>query len=151
MKKFFDLYTITMLLIFILGLIVTGTSGNWTAFIWIITGILWMLMSRRHELSSEELKLYYESKIAELRLNRDEYLKLYKQYQDKYDAKLKENYDLTCDNQSLTEANEYLAKINLELSEKNKTQDTQAEQEAPVQGKLKVKVKKKKSTQMREQ
>ena len=139
MKRFFDLYTITMLLIFILGLIVTGTSGNWTAFIWIITGMLWMLMSRWRELSSEELKLYYESKIAELRLNRDEYLKLYKQYQDKYDAKLKENYDLACDNQSLTEANEHLTKINLELSEKDEHQET------PVQGKLKVKVKKKSS------
>ena len=117
MKKFLNLYSAVMLFIFILGLVLSAMAQNWSAFAWIITGILWFLMARFHETSKQELTEEYEGKIAELRAVRDDYMKQYKTYSDKYEAKLKDNYELASANLELAKQNEQLVKENRRLNE----------------------------------
>ena len=144
MKKFFNFYSAVMLLIFIVGLVLAAVSQNWTTFAWIITGILWFLMARFHETSEQDLIEEHEGKIAELRNVRDVYLKLYKEYSDKYDAKLEENYDLASKNQQLAKDNLRLAKENLELGGKGSTLGTApVEEHRGTHGNIKIKRKKK--------
>ena len=131
--------------VFILGLITTATAGNWVAFIWVVIGLLWMGMSRGHEVQKEALREDYEDRLTELRGTRDEYIKLYKDYSDKYDAKLKENYDLACHNKSLAEDNERLAKLNIEM-----TAAVQNDVQEPVirHGNIKIRKKRKPSPEV---
>jgi hypothetical protein len=142
MKKFFNLYSAVMLFIFIVGLVLSAMSQNWSAFTWIITGILWFLMARFHETSKQELTEEYEGKIAELRAVRDDYMKQYKTCSDKYEAKLKENYDLACENKRLAEDNERLAKLNLQLSDAG---TTVGQKDEPVTQHGNIKIRRKKS------
>ena len=147
MKKFFNLYSAVMLFIFIVGLVLSAMAQNWSAFAWIITGILWFLMARFHETSKQELQGLieeYEGKIAELRAVRDDYMKQYKTYSDKYDAKLKENYDLACENKRLAEDNERLAKLNLQLSDAGTTVG-QKDEPVTQHGNIKIRIKKSKT------
>lgn len=131
MKNLLNVSTLVMGVIFILGLITTAIAGNWVAFIWVVIGFLWMGMSRGHEVQKEELREDYEDRLTELRGTRDEYIKLYKDYSDKYDAKLKENYDLACHNKNLSEDNLRLAKENQELSGKGGTKNKRKKKAAP--------------------
>ena len=131
MKNFLNVSTLVMGVIFILGLITTAIAGNWVAFIWVVIGFLWMGMSRGHEVQKEALREDYEDRLTELRITRDEYIKLYKEYSDKYDAKLKENYDLACHNKNLSEDNLRLAKENQELSGKGSTKIKRKKKAAP--------------------
>ena len=94
MKKFLNVLTLVMGVIFILGLITTAIAGNWVAFIWVIIGFLWMGMSRGHEVQKEELREDYEDRLTELRGTRDEYIKLYKDL-------IEDNLRLTNENQEL--------------------------------------------------
>ena len=72
MKNFLNVFTIVMGVVFILGLITTATAGNWVAFIWVVIGLLWMGMSRGHEVQKEALREDYEDRLTELRGTRDE-------------------------------------------------------------------------------
>lgn len=145
MKKFLNVFTLVMGVIFILGLITTAMAGNWVAFIWVVIGFLWMGMSRNHEVQKEMLKEDYENKLTELRGTRDEYIELYKDYSDKYDAKLKENYDLASHNKTLAEDNLRLAKENQELGGKGSTLGAApvVEEHRGTHGNIKIKRKKK--------
>lgn len=144
MKKFFNFYSAVMLLVFIVGLVLAAVVQNWPAFVWIIPGILWFLMARFHETSKQELIEEYEGKLTELRNVRDVYLKLYKEYSDKYDAKLQENDDLACHNKDLVEDNLRLAKENQELGGKGSTLGTAlVEEHRGTHGNIKIKRKKK--------
>ena len=134
MNKFFNLYTSIMLLIFVLGLIVTGTSGNWTAFIWIITGLFWMLYARCHELSKENLKVEYEELLSVVRKTRDGYIELYSETDKKLNAQLQKNIELFNKNKELELDNERLKSLNRQPDEK-----------VTGHGNIKVKVKKKKT------
>lgn len=144
MKKFLNVFTLVMGVIFILGLITTAMAGNWVAFIWVVIGFLWLGMSRGHEVQKEMLKEDYENRLTELRVTRDDYIRLYKEYSDRYDAKLKENYDLACHNKELIEVNLRLAKENQELGGKGSTLGTApVEEHRGTHGNIKIKRKKK--------
>ena len=144
MRKFLNVITLVMGVIFILGLITTAAAGNWVAFIWVVIGFLWMGMSRGHEVQKEALREDYETRLTELRGTRDEYIKLYKEYSDKYDAKLKENYDLACRNKDLYEDNLRLAKENQEFGGKGSTLGAApVEEHRGTHGNIKIKRKKK--------
>ena len=103
MKKFFNVFTVIMLIVFLGGLVSTAVSGNWTAFIWVFIGALWMLMARNHEVVRDRIIEENEAEVAELSHLHSELDKKYNETVRKYDAKLKENYDLTCENKRLSE------------------------------------------------
>jgi hypothetical protein len=118
MKRFFNFFTVVMLIIFLGGLVVTAVLGNWLAFVWIIIGAIQMLIAREHEMVRDRLADDYEAQLLEAQHLRLELEEKYEAVSDKYQAKLKENYDLACHNKSLAEANVRLAQENQELGGK---------------------------------
>lgn len=157
MKKFFNIFTIVMTAFFILGAVttVTATPANWLAFIWVLVGFLWMVMSRAHELQGEQLREDYEERITELKTSRDEYMKSSKDYLNKYNAKLNENYGLAARNKALTEDNLRLIKENLDLGGKGEALGAApvvqpAAQESMPHGNIKLKTKGKKKAAPKE-
>ena len=157
MKKFFNFLTIVATVFFILGAVaaVTADPANWIAFIWVLIGFLWMVMSRGLELQKEQLRKDYEERITELKTSRDEYMKSSKDYHTKYNAKLNENYGLAARNKALTEDNLRLIKENLDLSGKGETLGAApvvqpAAKESMPHGNIKLKTKGKKKAASKE-
>ena len=148
MKKFFNVFTIVMTVFFILGAVtaVTATPANWITFIWVLVGFLWMVMSRAHELQKEQLRNDYEERITELKTSRDEYMKSSKDYHNKYNAKVNENYALAARNKALTEDNLRLIKENVDLGGVVQP----AAQESMPHGNIKLKTKGKKKSAPKE-
>lgn len=103
MKKFFNVQTLVMSLLFIAGFIASAIAENAVACIWIFTGHIWVNIARLRELETENLREEYEVKLTQLRHNRDSYMRSYNEYMSKYDAKLEENLRLARDNKQLTE------------------------------------------------
>ena len=89
------------LVLFGLGLGTTAAAANWTAFCWVITGLLWFLFYWFSKIEYETTIDEKEEQLKDLRKNRDDYMGLYKHYWDKYDEKLKQNLELAEDNVSL--------------------------------------------------
>ena len=102
MKKFLDVLTVILLVFFIAGLVSTALAGNWVAFIWALAATLWMLFSRQQSVWRDEDKEEYEAKLADVRRDRDEFMRLYKEYWDNYRAKVDDYEALVHENERLT-------------------------------------------------
>lgn len=102
MKKFLDVLTVILLVVFIAGLVSTALTGNWVAFIWALIATLWMLFSRQQSVWRDEDKEEYEAKLADIRRDRDEFMRLYKEYWDSYRAKVDDYEALVQENERLT-------------------------------------------------
>ena len=87
MKRFFNFFTVVMLIIFLGGLVTTAVLGNWLAFVWVIIGTLQMLIAREHQMVRDRLADDYEAQLQEVR-------HLNSELEKKYEAKLKENLEL---------------------------------------------------------
>lgn len=121
MKKIVNISMIIMLVVFGLGLGTTAAATNWTAFCWVITGLLWFLFywfsKIGYETTIDEMKEQHAEQVKDLRKNRDDYMELYSKYWDKYDEKLQENLDLAQENVGLCQKNLMLAEKNKMMSE----------------------------------
>jgi len=151
MKKFFNVFTIVMIVFFIVSAIATATAvpANWVAFVWVLIAFLWMAMSRGHELQKEELKKDYEERISELKASRDEYMKSAKDYREKYNAQVNDNYYLAKRNKALSEDNLRLVKENLDLRGNDETLGTApVEEQRGTHGNIKIKRKTRGSTKV---
>ena len=134
MKKFFDIPTIIVSAVFVIGLISTAIAANWTAFIWAFIGLLWMLFSRCMAVRSEaEITKVREESAVELAEARKER----KYYADKYDAKLQENQMLS---EKLALLQDEYTKV---LDASDKQLGSPVDSEPKVHGNIKVKRKKK--------
>ncbi len=102
MKKFLDVLTVILLVLFIAGLVSTALAGNWVAFIWALAATFWMLLSRQQAVWRDETKEEYEAKLADVRRDRDEFMRLYKEYWDSYRAKVDDYEALVHENERLT-------------------------------------------------
>lgn len=102
MKKIVNITMFIMLVLFGLGLGTTAAATNWTAFCWVITGLLWFLFYWFSKIEYETTIDEKEGQLKDLRKNRDDYMGLYKHYWDKYDEKLKQNLELAEENVSLS-------------------------------------------------
>ena len=141
MKKFFNGYTILLTVTFVIGIISAACAANWVALIWAVVGFLWMLIARKGEVDEDTLSEEYEAKLTGIRYTRDEYLKLLQDKTKAFDAKLKENYDLACENQRLSQEIVRLGELNLKFGQVDKT----ADREPVVHGNIKIKRKRKSS------
>lgn len=105
MKKFFNLSTVLLTQAFVIGLIATLFTSNWVASIWVIVGLFWMLIARGHEIVKDMVAEDYKAQLLEARHLHAQLEEKYQEVSDKYQAKLKENYDLSCENSQLSEVN----------------------------------------------
>ena len=102
MKKFLDVLTVILLVFFIAGLVSTALAGNWPAFIWALAATLWMLFSRQQAVWRDEDKEEYEVLLSDIRRDRDEYKRLYKECRDNYRDKVNDYEALVQENERLT-------------------------------------------------
>ena len=146
MKKFFNIFTVIMSAVFVLGLVVTAVMSNWLAFGWVIVGLFAMIVVRIKRVREKQL---LEDKVAEITAERDDYMTQYKSYLNKYNYKLKENYDLTDENLRLTKEIQRLGRTASELGGKAPAQETAVDQEPVVHGNIKIKRKKRSSPKVK--
>ena len=153
MKKFFNVFTIVMIVLFIVSAIATATAvpANWVAFVWVLIAFLWMVMSRGRELQKEQLKKDYEETISVLKTSRDNFMKSTNVYREKYRTKLDENCDLAARNKALVEDNLRLIKENLDLRGNDETLGSApVEEQRGTHGNIKLKTKGKKKAAPKE-
>lgn len=132
MKKIVNISMIIILVVFGLGLGTTAAATNWTAFCWVVTGLLWFLFywfsKIGYEATIDEMKEQHAEQVKDLRKNRDDYMELYNTYWDKYDEKLQENLDLAQENAQLHERVDDLRKQRLEYVDKYETESRKVDE-----------------------